>query len=381
VILLSTGSFGTGVVPTKTISAPFHGVASSTRFGSASGCSTTASIPLPWRFTLASGIGSELERGRAVNACPHTYGGSHPFSQAETSGGLSAALDLGKPAHGTTQLIATLGGQMTISTIVSNGGTFACGRGLFSIIDNNTYEQWNYHSGPGGGSYGKWFSNYSENYNGVWHNSTTGNGVPPSPFVPNSTNYRSHFYSTETYGFCEAVVTSFYDAYALIYDKTTGNYTNSTGTSWPVFAYVEQYLHTDTDFGVERKNTWDGPSGNWTNSSFPYTLNSSGFLTVNYTYPQANSSFWYNTSMFVRSPKNTYVNVTTEKFAGDTAWFNQSFVVADHYYLLVFFQLDQIAWTYDFGYNNNNWHNAYAAYTGNAATTGNGVRLISIVER
>jgi hypothetical protein len=381
VILATSSSLGSTVVPAKTISAPFHGVVSSATARGASGCSTTASTPLPWRFSLSTGIGSELERGRATNACPHTYGGSHPFSQANTYGGFSAALNLGKPRPGTTQLIATLGGRLNISTVVSDAGSFACGKGLFSIVDNNTYEQWNYRSGPSGGYYANSFTHYSENYNGVWYNSTTSNGVPPSPFHLNNTTYRAHVYSTEKFGFCEAVVTSFYDAYALVYDQTTGNYTNATGTTWPVFGYVEEYLHNDTDFGYDRSSTWDGPSGKWTNSSGPYSVNASGFLTSNYTFPQAMSSSWYNNSLFVPSPQNTYVNSTVVNFGGDTAWFNQTFAATDHYYLLVFFQIDQTAWTFDYGYNNNGWLNAYAGYTGNAATSGNGVRVVSIQER
>jgi hypothetical protein len=378
VVLLVATSSSAGVVPAKTISAPYRGLASTSMDRGASGCSTSASVPVPWRFNFSTGTGSEFEKGGAVNACPHTYGGSHPFSQSSTNGGFVAAIDIGRPGLHTTQVIAKLGGKLTISTALSNGGSYACNKGLFSIVDNGTYEEWNY---LGGGNYANWFTNYTASDNGVWHNGTTGNGVPPSPFVLNNTTYRSHVYSSELSGFCEAVVTSYYDAYALIYDRTTGTYTNATGTSWPVFGYVEESLDNELDYGFYSKNVWDGPSGTWTNASGPWTLNASGFLTVNYTAPQPMSSFWYNNSLGVPSAPNTYLNHTVFNLTGDTAWYNQSFAATDRYYLMVFFTLDQIAWTYDFGYNNNGWLHAYAKYSGDADTGGNGIRVVSIQER
>jgi hypothetical protein len=381
VIIIATSSLAHGASPLKTIRPPYSGVVSEVKAPSATGCNTTATIPQHWRFHLSSGTANALETGRAVNACPRTYGGSHPFSQASTSSGFSALIDIGKLATGTTQITANLSGMLTIYTSVWDGGTFVCAKGLFSSLDNNTYEEWNYRTGPSGGYYANWYSKFSERYNGVWSNSTSSQGTPPSPFPTNKNTYYSHLYLTEKYGFCEAVVTSYYDAYALLLDRATGIYTNVSGTSWPASGYVEEELFNDTDFGFENKTTWDGTVSNWTNASGWYTLNQSGFFTSNYTYPQANSSSWFQTSLYVRSPQNLYNNTTVVRFGGDTAFFNQSFAASHRYAIKVFFQVDQTAWTSDYGYANNGWRNAYAYYLGDASTKGNGVHVISIQER
>lgn len=349
--------------PTRTLSAPYSGVVTSTGFARLHGCAR-ASITQSWSGSLLTGTVTGRDRGRAV-VC-----NSHHSAESGDEADISFVLPLKGTLSSIGRVWVNVSAVAKLSLNASNGlpsGQWACTARYSRSTEHEVVYRWNYSATSR--TFGSTFRVDDFKERGVWSNYSHGS-TPPNPFPHNNTT--SYFRYDEGTGsrFCSTESYAILGAYPEIVDLSTGADFNPSGAnfSMPNGVYGANIgVVNQTDWACLSDTYWDGPKN--LSRTVPLHCGSSN---------RTESFIDQTRSPMYRNGTNGTQAWSSRVLVSGSIWFNSTaaaplFVRGDRYELVVDFS--PVGWTIS------NWAHGSGSWRVDLWGPGLGFRLTSIALR